>query len=308
MMARLHGVAAAAVVGLTLVLIAPAGAVAQIAALVNGDPITVLDITQRIRLTEISVHKQQSREEALNELVNEKLKLQIAKRYIINITDKDVDTAFGSMAHGAGLSVQEFSDALTKAGISVPALKSHVKADIGWGAIIRGKFQGSLQVGDKEVREAIQARKKDDKAPAPIFQFKLRQVLFIVPRGSPDAMYESRKREAEALRTKFQDCDSGIASALSVRDVTVRNPINRSSLDVPARKRDALDNTPAGHLTPPEITQLGVETFAVCSKEETHGDLPEERELREEMLNRRFELQSKRYLEELRRSAMIEIR
>jgi peptidyl-prolyl cis-trans isomerase SurA len=308
MITRLHGAAIAAVVGLSLILIAPSGALAQIAALVNGDPITMLDITQRIRLTEISSHKQQSREEALNDLINEKLKLQVAKRYIINITDKDVDAAFGSMAHGAGLSVQEFSDALTKAGISVPALKARVKADIGWGAIIRGKFQGSLQVGDKEVREAMQARKKDDKAPAPIFQFKLRQVLFIVPRGSPDTVYEARKKEAEALRTKFEDCESGIGSALNIRDVTVRNSITRSSLDAPAKKRDALDSTPTGHLTPPEITQLGVETFAVCSKEETRGDLPEEREVREEMVAKRFELQSKRYLEELRRSAMIEIR
>ena len=78
------------------------GAHAQVAALVNGDPVTVLDVTHRMQLTEISTHKQQSREEALNELINEKLKLQIAKRYIINITDRDVDQAFNGMARHAG--------------------------------------------------------------------------------------------------------------------------------------------------------------------------------------------------------------
>ena len=103
-----------------------AGAHAQVAALVNGDPVTVLDVTQRMRLTEISTHKQQSREEALNELINEKLKLQIAKRYIINITDKDVDQAFNGMARHAGLSAQQFADALSKAGINVPSLKARI--------------------------------------------------------------------------------------------------------------------------------------------------------------------------------------
>jgi peptidyl-prolyl cis-trans isomerase SurA len=281
---------------------------AQLAALVNGDPITVFDITQRMRLTEISTHKQQTREEALNELIDEKLKLQIARRYIIEITDKDVDQAFNSMARRSGLTAQQFADALTKAGISVPALKGRVKADIGWSAIIRGKFAGSLQVGEKEVAAAVQARKKDDKPTPSAFQFKLRQILFIVPRGSPETAYEARKKDAEALRARFQDCEEGVAMARTLRDVTVREPITRSSLDVPAKQRELLEQTPVGRLTPPGVTQLGVEVFAVCSKEPTRGDSQEEREAREEISNQRYEAQSKRYLEELRRGAMIELR
>lgn len=299
--------AAALVLALAIASSWSASAHAQVAAIVNGDPITVLDVTQRMRLTEISTHKPQSREEALNELINEKLKLQIARRYIINITDKDVDQAFNSMARHAGLNAEQFSGALSKAGISVPALKGRIKADIGWSAIIRGKFQGSLQVGEKEVLAAAQARKKDDKQ-APAFQFKLRQVLFIVPRGSPESAYDARKKEAEALRARFQSCEEGIASARTLRDVTVREEITRSSLDVPAKQREVLDATPLGRLTPPGVTQLGVEVFAVCGKEPTRGDSPEEREAREEISNQRYEAQSKRYLEELRRSAMIEIR
>jgi len=284
------------------------GAHAQVAALVNGDPITVFDVTHRMRLTEISTHKQQSREEALNDLINEKLKLQIARRYIINITDRDVDQTFAGMARHAGLNSQQFADQLSKAGIDVPALKARIKADIGWSAIIRGKFQGSLQVGEKEILDAAKARKKDDKPTPAAFQFKLRQVLLIVPRGSPESAYEARKKEAEALRARFQGCEEGVAAARTLRDVTVRDEITRSSLDVPAKQREVLDATPVGGLTPPGVTQLGVEVFAVCSKEPTKGDSPEEREVREEISNQRYEAQSKRYLEELRRSAMIEIR
>ena len=77
---------------------------------------------------------------------------------------------------------------------------------------------------------------------------------------------------------------------------------------MPAKQREVLDQTAVGRLTPPGVTQLGIEVFAVCSKEPTRGDSPEEREAREEISNQRYEAQSKRYLEELRRSAMIEIR
>ena len=281
---------------------------AQVAALVNGDPITALDVAQRMRLSEISTHKPQSREDALNELIDEKLKLQIARRYIINITQKDVDQAFNGMARRSGLSNEQFAEVLTKAGISVPALKERIKADIGWGAIIRGKFPGTLEVSDKEVSTILKSRKKDDKPPVPTFQFKLRQVLFIVPRGSPESAYDARKKEAEALRARFQSCEEGMALARTLRDVTVRNEITRSSLDIPDKQREVLEQTPLGHLTPPGVTQLGVEVFAICSKEPTHGDTPEEREAREQLSNQRYEQQSKRYLEELRRGSMIEIR
>lgn len=280
---------------------------AQVAAVVNGDPITVLDVQQRIQLSKIS-QKSQSREDALNELIDEKLKLQIARHYIIDIKPKDVDQAFAAMAGRTGLSNEQFSEALSKVGISVPALKERIKADIGWGAIIRGKFPSTLEVSDKEVSDALKSRKKDDKpAPQP-FQYKLRQVLFIVPRGSPESVYEARKKEAEALRTRFQSCDEGFALARTLRDVTVRNEITRSSLDIPDKQREVLDQIPLGHLTPPGVTQLGVEVFAVCAKDPTHGDTPEERQVREELVAQRYEKQSKRYLEELRRSAMIEIR
>ena len=48
-------------------------------------------------------------------------------------------------------------------------------------------------------------------------------VVFIVPRGSPDAAYEARKREAEALRARFQNCSEGIPFARALRDVAVRD-------------------------------------------------------------------------------------
>lgn len=280
---------------------------AQVVALVNGEPITALDIAQRQKLAEISTHKQQTRQEALDELIDQKLKLQIAKHYVIDITDKDVQSAFDSMSHRAGLTSPQFGQALSQAGINVEALKVKIRADIGWGAIVRGKFQASLQVGDKDVHAALAARKKDDK-PDIAYLYTLRQILLIAPRGVPDSLLEARRHEAEGLRSQFQNCDEGVATARALKDIAVRGAITRTSTDIPLQQRQVLDSTPIGHLTPPEVTQLGVEMFAVCAKQETHGDGAETREMRDEIVAQRYEAQSKRYLQELRRGAMIEVR
>ena len=279
----------------------------QVAALVNGDPITALDVAQRIRLMELATRKQASRKEALDELIDQQLKLQVARQYRLDISDKDVDNAFANMARRAGASPQQFGQSLGQAGIRVESLKARIKADIGWTQLIRGKFPSVLNVGESDITLALQSRKPGEKDSA-IYQYTLRPILFIVPRGSPAAAFEARKRDAEGLRTRFQSCDEGVTFARALSDVAVRDQIVRASGDLGDQQRAVLDSTAIGRLTPPEVTQQGVETFAVCGKDAVQGDSVGKRQVRESLLQERYDAQAKRYLQELRRGAMIEIR
>jgi len=46
--------------------------------------------------------------------------------------------------------------------------------------------------------------------------------------------------------------------------------------------------------------------FAVCAKKESTTESPLKRETREQIFAKRFETESKKYLDEIRKSAMIE--
>ena len=96
-----------------------------------------------------------------------------------------------------------------------------------------------------------------------------------MPRGSPDAAYEARKRDAEALRSRLQNCNEGITFARALPDVAVRDQVSKYSADLAQQLREILDRTAIGHLTPPEKTAEGVQMFAVCAKKETKSDTPE---------------------------------
>lgn len=279
----------------------------QVVVLVNGEPITAVDVAQRIRLLQMSSPRTPSRQEVVEELIDEKLKLQIAKRYRIEVSDAEINAALAAIASRVRASPQQFAQSLAQAGINVESLKTRIKADIAWGQLIRGRFQSSLQIREKDVVAALEARKKDEKSTIG-YEYNLRPILFIVPRGSPEAAYAARRKEAESLRARFQGCEEGIALTRGMRDVAVRDPIIRSSADLPPPLRAILDGTPVGRLTPPEVTPQGIEAFAVCGKKETSTDAPARREVRDEMLQQRFQAQARRYLQELRRSAMIEYR
>ena len=290
---------------LALLVAAQSSAQAQVVAVVNGEPITAVDIAQRTRLIQMSTQKAPSRQEVLDELIEDKLKVQLSKRYIAEIPKREIENSYATIARRAGMTTAQFTQATKEAGISPEALKSRIHADFVWSQIVRGKFQGSLQVGEKEVEVKMQASNKQD---SPNYEFTLRPVLFLVPRGAPATAVEARKRDAEALRARFQSCDEGLRTAATLPDVAVRAAIKRQSADFGQQQRDLLNNTPVGKLTPPDITANGVEVFAVCGKAPAAGDTPAKRQVRDEMFNERYQAMSKKFLKELRSQALIEIR
>ncbi len=279
----------------------------NVAVIVNGDPITTYDIDQRSRFIQLVSHKAPARQEVVDELINEKLKIQVGKRYKVEVTDNEVDGAYGEMGKRMRLSPQQLTQVLAQGGVDAATLKSRIRADLAWQQIVRGKFQSSFQIRDKDVFAALEGRKKDDKETIG-YEYTLRPILFVVPRGSPESTVETRRREAEALRSRFQNCEEGLPFARALRDVAVRDPIVKSSADLAPALREIIDNTPVGRLTSPETTTQGVELFALCAKKETKLDAPALREVRQEMFAEQFQAKSKRFLDELRRGAMIEMK
>jgi peptidyl-prolyl cis-trans isomerase SurA len=91
-----------------------------------------------------------------------------------------------------------------------------------------------------------------------------------------------------------------------LRDVAVRDPVTRNSADLTPQLRDMLGSIPIGHLTSPEVTAQGLQMFAVCAKKESTNESPLKRETREQIFAKRFESESKKYLDEVRKQAMIE--
>jgi peptidyl-prolyl cis-trans isomerase SurA len=140
------------------------------------------------------------------------------------------------------------------------------------------------------------------------YEYTMRPIVFIVPSGSPDTAFEARKREADALRARFTDCNVGITFAHALDAVAVRDQVIKFSADLPEQSRAIVDGTEVGHLTPPETTKEGIQMFAVCTKRETKNDTPEKKQIRDQMFDKKFGAKAKRYLQDLRNQAMIEYR
>jgi peptidyl-prolyl cis-trans isomerase SurA len=283
----------------------PAAAVAQVVVVANGSPITAYDIEQRTKLIATSTHKTPTRQEVVSELIDDRLKIARAKVYGLEVSDEEVEQAFNGMAGRQHITTQQFVQVLDRLGISPNTVKARIRAELIWGQLIRGKYGPSLQVGDSDVANAMRARNEGE-GDVVGYIYTLYPVMIVVPRGSSAAIMEAKRREAEDLRARFLSCSEGLAFARALRDVAVREPINRGSSDLAPQLRDLLGSIQIGRLTSPEVTAQGLQMFALCDKRVTKADSPIKRELRDKLFTERFEAESKRYLEEVRKSAMIE--
>jgi peptidyl-prolyl cis-trans isomerase SurA len=278
----------------------------QVAVMVNGEPITNYDIEQRAKLITLSSHKTPERQQVINELIDEKLKIREGKKFSIDPSANDVDQSYATMSGRMRLTPDQLTKTLETQGMRADTLKSRIRADMVWSNLVRGRYKESLQIGEKDVEEKAKEQGDQQQTDTAGVEYKMQPVVLVVPRGSAQDVIDARKKEAEALRARIQTCIEANAFFKSMQNAAIREIVTKTSADMPASLREILDNTPVGHLTPPEITKQGIEMVVLCAKDPTKVDTPAKRKIREEMFNQKFEAKAKAYLREIRAASMIE--
>jgi len=289
---------------LTILAATPPAHAQAVVVMVNGAPITTYDIEQRSKLIALTTHKTAPRQEVIQQLIDDRLKIIEAKKFGINLTASEVDNAFAGMGQRMGISADQLAKVLTAQGVRPETMKLRLQADTAWGALVRGRYKQSLMVGERDVRAASGDITSPEQTES--YEYHLRPVVIFVPRGSSSSTVEQRKKEAEIIRGRIQSCAEAATTFKSLRQATIRDTIIKTSADLPANLRELLDKTPVGHMTPPEVTRQGIEMVALCDRKVTSADTPAKRAARDKLFAQKYEAKSKSYLEDLRKAAMIE--
>lgn len=304
-LSRLPLIAAGALfLGLAL----PGAAGAQsIVAIVNGAPISSMDVQSRGNLMRLS-GRPVSQKEVVEELIEERIKMMEARRVNLLPTDREVDLIFAGMAARSKLTPELLTQALAQRGVNANTLKARIRAELGWREFVRAKFRAMSVVREQDVVAAVAIQNKSEIDKAKAVTYVVRQVIFVLPKNPSDAQVAQRRQEATAARGRFRNCEQGIAFLKGLRDVAVREPSNREALALSPALRETLEKTPLGSLTPPDKSELGIEMVAVCERKEGGGTGAMQQVLEEKMKDEQYDIQARKYLKDLRVTAVIEYR
>jgi peptidyl-prolyl cis-trans isomerase SurA len=134
----------------------------------------------------------------------------------------------------------------------------------------------------------------------------LQQVIFVVPAAKRGAIMGSRKKEATAMRARFNGCENTRQFATGLKDVTVKDLGRVLAPELPPEWADMIKKTQAGGATGIRETEKGVEFIGVCRAKEVSDDRAAALSLQAaETGDKSGEALSEKYVKELREKAVI---
>jgi peptidyl-prolyl cis-trans isomerase SurA len=134
----------------------------RIAAVVNTEVISVYDLVARLHLIIASSNLPDSPElrqrlapQVLRGLIDERLKLQEAKRLNIKVNDDEFKAAVADIEKRNNIPPGQFKEFLAARGIDAATIFEQVRSTIAWGKVVQQRIRPRVEITDDEVREAI---------------------------------------------------------------------------------------------------------------------------------------------------------
>ncbi|WP_185961477.1 peptidylprolyl isomerase [Telmatospirillum sp. J64-1] len=144
--------------------LAPAGAqqVERIAAVVNDEAISILDLEMRIRLALMSSSmpdtiemRQRVLPQVLRKLIDERLQLQEASRQGITVTETELRDGMAMIERQNDMPQGGLEQLLRENGILPQSMYQQIRAEISWVKLVRRNFAGTISIGDEEVNAQL---------------------------------------------------------------------------------------------------------------------------------------------------------
>lgn len=165
----------------------------RILAVVNGDVVTQMEVRSRARLFALNVGMGADGEvisrlqpQVLRLLVDERLRIQEVQRRGIPVSDADILESISDIERRNNLTSGALVEQLRRIGVQPRVLYDQIRAQIGWGRLLRQGLGEQAEVSDADVAEAIAARR----ARAGVPEFLVAEIFIPVENADTEAETE----------------------------------------------------------------------------------------------------------------------
>ncbi|MBE6456179.1 MAG: hypothetical protein E7014_07040 [Alphaproteobacteria bacterium] len=140
----------------------------EIVAVVNDEPVSSYDVEARAKLIAIqkaqylsNKRKAQYIEEALNAIIDDKVKITEAKRFGFSVKDSEIEDAISHLEQQNGLKSGEMVKMLAKNGVPVRILKDQIRADLMWIQVLQKQRSAISEATSVEIENKKKELRKE---------------------------------------------------------------------------------------------------------------------------------------------------
>lgn len=239
---------------------------------------------------------------ALDELIEERLKLQEAKRLNVIAPKDEIDRVVKGMAERNKMTPEEFAAHIAKMGANISTMRQRIKASLSWADVIRRRFGHQISTLGNDIEHIIAVPGKDDVA------LQVQRILLALPGNGGQKQVAQRLSEAERLRAQFSGCKTMSSLATGIGGARFDDLGDRKPGTIPEPTRSLLLSAGDNEMLPPTIGEGGVELWALCGRKVVKTAEKKQQTAQEDTRQKEFEILAKKHLKDLRQDAHIEYR
>jgi peptidyl-prolyl cis-trans isomerase SurA len=284
----------------------------RVAALVNGDPITMGEVEDRAGQPP-SDPKERAKifKAALEQAIDERLFDGQAAALQIEIGDAQIDAAIDEIKKRNHFDDKQLDQALEEQGLDREGFRKSVRRNLEGFEILRAKVSSRVKVSDEDLRNYYQKHAKELVADEEV---RVRHIFVEIPKGASTAQLAKAQASAEkALKRVRGGEDFGkVAREVSqgpsaaeggeigfVRRGTVQPELERAAFALEVGGVSGVVRTKSGF----QIVQLEERRGGAARPFEQVKD-----EIRDRLTNEQVDSYRKQYVAELRKDAVIDIK
>ncbi len=238
----------------------------RVVAVVDDDVVMASELQQRMDTItqQIAAQNVQAppidilRRQVLEQLIVERLQLQMGARAGVTIAEEELDQAIARVQQNMGASPQEFQRKLEADGISNNAFRQQIRQEL----IIRRVEQGSvgrrIQITDQDINNFLRSKEGEFwKSP----QYQLGHILIPVSSSAPAEDVTAARAKAESIYEKSTNGED--FRALAISNSAGQNALQggdlgwRKTVELPTLFADALEGLSVGDTTKPFRSDAG---------------------------------------------------
>jgi peptidyl-prolyl cis-trans isomerase SurA len=247
-----------------------------------------------------------SRKAVIDLLIEDKLKLQAAKKLDVKVSDREVQETIEQRVGAEGAEkktkVEQFYQQFESNGIARRTVQEVFRAQLSWRNVIGRQYGPRIASMMASVAEATPQGAGE-------VVFDVRVLRLAVKDASDQKAVGERMLQAENLKEKFRSCADLPKEAKLVADASVKSMDKVKLASFPKDVQPLIEKASEGQMTPPMLAGNAVETYAVCRKGAAVAkQQAKPAEQKPDARQVEYERFSRSYLQELKQKASIDFR
>ena len=284
----------------------------KVVAVVNSEIITQSQLNTaiaRAKLTAAKMHMSLPspstlRNAVLNQVIDRKLQIQIAKRNHVKITEEQINHAIGAIAKHNKLTLTQLKSKLRQEGHTFAQFKKQLHNQLLIQQVMRQGVTKDIRVSSADIKKFMQAYKKHGQSAQ---QYHLVDILVPVNNTSDKAELNAAILKAQIIRKRLIHRETTLAKVVAAGGVNVSDLDWRPATAIPNVFLKVVPKTVVGGYSKIITAANGVHFIKLIEKRAGAVTMPTRQQAQRYIYQQKFVKAAKKLIKKLRKNASIKI-